>query len=288
MSRLQTLAPAKVNLTLCVLARRSDGYHDLSSLVTFADIGDELALEPGTGFSLATRGPMAAGAGSPEDNLVRTTALAMQERIERLRIGRFELTKNLPAGAGLGGGSADAAAALRLIARANDLDLSDRRVTEAARATGADVPVCVESKARLMHGVGDVLSPPIVLPRLDAVLVFPGAPIATKDVFGNFTLVAGPRRKVRYEESEIPRERAALLDYLARDANDLELAARLVAPEISEAKDLLGDSDARIVRMSGSGSAVFALYENASLAKRAAAKIRKRRLGWWCVQTVLG
>ena len=287
MSRLQTLAPAKVNLTLCVLARRSDGYHDLSSLVAFADIGDALALEPGTGFSLAARGPTAAGAGSPEHNLVRTAALAMQARIERLKIGRFELTKNLPAGAGLGGGSADAAAALRLIAQANDLDLGDQRVMDAARATGADVPVCVESAARLMHGVGDVLSSPLDLPKLDAVLVFPGVPIATKDVFGNFTLVAGPRRKARYEESEIPRERLALLDYLAREANDLELAARLVAPVISEAKDLVGDSDARVVRMSGSGSAVFALYENASLAKRAAAKIKKRRPGWWCVQTVL-
>jgi len=287
MPRLQTLAPAKVNLTLCVLARRSDGYHDLSSLVAFADIGDELTLESGAGLDLAVRGPMAAAAGKPEDNLVRKAVLALQARIERLKIGRFELTKKLPAGAGLGGGSADAAAALRLIAQANDLALSDKRLMEAASATGADVPVCVESKARLMHGVGDVLSPPLDLPKLDAVLLFPGVPVATKDVFGNFTLVAGPRRKTRYETSEIPKERAALLDYLAREANDLELAARLVATEISEAKDLLGDSDARVVRMSGSGSAVFALYENASLAKRAAAKIKKRRPGWWCAQTVL-
>jgi 4-diphosphocytidyl-2-C-methyl-D-erythritol kinase len=288
MPRLKTLAPAKINLTLCVLARRSDGYHDLSSLVAFADTGDELALEPGAGLELAVGGPTAAAAGRADDNLVRKAALALQARIERLKIGRFELTKNLPAGAGLGGGSADAAAALRLIAQANDLELSDKRVMEAARAAGADVPVCLESKARLMHGVGDVLSPPIKLPKLDAVLVFPAVPVATKDVFGNFTLVAGPRRKTRYEASEIPGERKTLLDYLAREANDLELAARLVAPEISTAKDLLGDSDARVVRMSGSGSAVFALYETASLAKRAAAKIKKRRPEWWCVQTVLG
>ena len=113
-------------------------------------------------------------------------------------------------------------------------------------------------------------------------------PVATKNVFGNFTVVAGPRRKTRYETNVIPTERAALFDYLAREANDLELAARLVAPEISEAKDLLGDSDARVVRMSGSGSAVFALYENAGLAKRAAAKIKKRRPDWLCVQTALG
>jgi 4-diphosphocytidyl-2-C-methyl-D-erythritol kinase len=288
MSRLQTIAPAKVNLTLCILARRSDGYHDLSSLVAFAETGDELALEPGATLDLTVRGPMAAAAGKSDDNLVRKAALAMQARIERLKIGRLTLTKNLPAGAGLGGGSADAAAALRLIAQANELPLDDKRLMEAARETGADVPVCMESKARLMHGVGDVLSAPIELPKLDAVLVFPAVPVATKDVFGNFTLVAGPRRKSRYEASEIPGERKALLDYLAREANDLELAARLVAPEISEAKDLLGDSDARVVRMSGSGSALFALYETASLAKRAAAKIKKRRPAWWVTQTVLG
>ena len=288
MSRLQTLAPAKVNLTLCVLARRSDGYHDLSSLVAFADTGDDVALETGNDLDLAVSGPLAAAAGANADNLILKAARAMQARIEGLKLGRFHLVKHLPAGAGLGGGSADAAAALRLIAQANDLAVSDKRVTEAARATGADVPVCVESKARLMHGVGDVLSAPIELPRLDAVLVFPGVPVATKDVFDNFTLVAGPRRKTRYEESEIPKERAALFDYLAREANDLELAARLVAPDISDAKDLLGDSGARVVRMSGSGLAVFALYENASLAKRAAAKVKKRRAAWWCVQTVLG
>jgi 4-diphosphocytidyl-2-C-methyl-D-erythritol kinase len=287
MSRLQTPAPAKINLTLCVLARRSDGYHDLSSLVAFADFGDELTLEPGPKFELAVQGPMAKPAGPVESNLVRKAADALREQMEGVKLGRFTLNKRLPAGAGLGGGSADAAAALRLIAQANDLALSDKRVVDAARATGADVPVCMESKARLMHGVGDVLSPPIDLPALDAVLAFPGVPVATKDVFGNFTLVAGPRRKARYETSEIPKDRPSLFDYLAREANDLELATRLVAPEISDAKNLLGDSDARVVRMSGSGSAVFALYETASLAKRATAKIKKRRPEWWCAQTVL-
>jgi 4-diphosphocytidyl-2-C-methyl-D-erythritol kinase len=287
MSRLQTLAPAKINLTLCVLARRSDGYHDLSSLVAFADVGDALALETGSGLDLVVSGAMAAGVGATDDNLVLKAAHAMQARVEGLKLGRFVLEKRLPAGAGLGGGSADAAAALRLIAQANDLEVTDKRLMDAARETGADVTVCLESKARLMHGIGDVLSPPIALPKLDAVLVFPGVPVATKDVFGNFTLVAGPRRKARYETNEIPTERAALIDYLAREANDLELAARLVAAEISEAKDLLGETGARIVRMSGSGSAVFAIYENAGLAKRAAAKLKKRRPAWWCVQTVL-
>lgn len=287
MPRLKTTAPAKINLTLCVLSKRADGYHELSSLVAFADAGDELALEPGPALDLAVGGPMAAAAGEAENNLVIKAARELSTRIEGLKTGHFALTKKLPSGAGLGGGSADAAAALRLIAQANDLELSDKRIVEAARATGADVPVCLEAKARLMHGIGEILSPPIDLPKLDAVLVFPGIAVATKDVFGNFTLVAGPRRKTRYSETEIPREREALLTYLSSEMNDLELAARLAAPEISEAKDMLGDTDARLARMSGSGSAVFALYDNASLAKRAAAKMTKRRPGWWCVQTVL-
>jgi 4-diphosphocytidyl-2-C-methyl-D-erythritol kinase len=289
MSRLKTLAPAKVNLTLCVLARRKDGYHDLSSLVAFASIGDDLAFQPGKKLDLSVDGPFAAASGPRNDNLVLRAALAIHRRVEGLQLGHFKLTKHLPAGAGLGGGSADAAAALRLIAQANEIELDDPRLFEAAFEAGADVPACLESKGRLMHGVGEILSAPIALPKLHAVLVFPGVPLATKDVFENFTLVAGPRRKSRYAESEIPAERDALLEFLARDANDLELAARLAEPAVSEAKTLLEHSgDARVVRMSGSGSAFFALYDNAANAKRAAAKISKRKPGWWVKATTLG
>lgn len=288
MTALQSRAPAKINLTLRILARRADGYHELSSLVAFATAGDTLSLTPGSALGLSVEGPMAAGAGPLADNLVLRAARAAQEQIEGLRLGQFVLAKHLPAGAGLGGGSSDAAAALRLLAQANDLAPDDRRLFEAALAIGADVPVCLDPRARLMHGIGEILSGPIVLPKLDAVLVFPGVAVATKDVFGHFTLVAGPRRKTRHTETEIPHEREALFSYLAGEANDLELAARLVAPEIAEVKDLLAETGARIVRMTGSGSAVFALYDNASLAKRAAAKIAKRRPGWWCAQTALG
>lgn len=287
MSRLKSPVPAKVNLTLAVLARRSDRLHELSSLVAFASAGDELTLEPRGELALSVRGPMAEWSGPADDNLVLKAARELQARVEGLRTGRFHLTKNLPAGAGLGGGSADAAGTLRLLAELNELDLSDPRVVDAARATGADVPVCLESRARLMHGTGEVLSPPIALPKLDAVLAFPDRPLATKEVFDNFTLAAGPRRTSRYSEAEVPAERDALFAFLAVEGNDLELAARLAAPEISEAKESLGQTDARIVRMTGSGSAVFALYDNAKFAKRAAAKIAKLRPGWWCVRTIL-
>ncbi|MCC6948160.1 MAG: 4-(cytidine 5'-diphospho)-2-C-methyl-D-erythritol kinase [Bradyrhizobiaceae bacterium] len=287
MTLLEDQAPAKINLTLGILAKRADGYHELSSLVAFAAVGDALSLDMGPALDLAVEGPMAVGAGNLSDNLVLRAARAAQERIERLKFGRFSLTKRLPAGAGLGGGSSDAAAALRLIAKANDLPADDQRLFDAALAVGADVPVCLDPRARLMHGIGEILSGPIALPKLDAVLVFPGVPLATKDVFGHFTLVAGPRRRTRYAETEIPREREALFSYLSNETNDLELAARLVAPVIAEVKDLLAESDARIVRMTGSGSATFALYDNASLAKRAAAKIAKRRPAWWVAATTI-
>src|SRR5215467_9139023 len=158
------LAPAKVNLTLRILGRRPDGYHDLESLVVFAPFGDRLALRVGPQLGLSVSGPTAASAGPLADNLVLRAAQALAAHIDGLKLGRFALTKRLPAGAGLGGGSSDAAAALRLLAQANDLGLEDAPVREAARTTGADVPVCLDPRPRLMRGTGEILSAPLNLP----------------------------------------------------------------------------------------------------------------------------
>jgi 4-diphosphocytidyl-2-C-methyl-D-erythritol kinase len=289
MSRLETHAPAKVNLTLSVLSRRADGYHELSSLVAFAAVGDTLTLESGNEPGLSVEGTFADAAGKTNDNLVLKAVRAVRARIENLKIGQFRLRKLLPAGAGLGGGSADAAAALRLIAQANELELSDRRLFDAALAVGADVPICLDPRARLMHGIGEILSAPITLPKLDAVLVFPDMPVATADVFGSFTLAAGARRKTRYSESEVPSEQAALMKFLASEANDLELAARLVAPVIGEARSLLEATRApELVRMTGSGSALFAIYRDARDSKKAAESIKKKRPDWWVAATIIG
>ncbi|HZN30648.1 MAG TPA: 4-(cytidine 5'-diphospho)-2-C-methyl-D-erythritol kinase, partial [Xanthobacteraceae bacterium] len=181
-------APAKVNLTLRVVGRRADGYHDIESLVVFADIGDALTFVPARALTLAVRGPTAAAAGHTADNLVLKAARALAERVDGLKLGRFALSKRLPVAAGLGGGSADAAAALRLMARANRLAPDDPRLMAAARATGADVPVCLDPRPRFMRGTGDILSDPLDLPRLDAVLVNPGVAVATKDVFAALRL----------------------------------------------------------------------------------------------------
>jgi 4-diphosphocytidyl-2-C-methyl-D-erythritol kinase len=284
MSALSCEAPAKVNLTLRVLGRRADGRHELASIVAFAATGDRLALVPGAVLDLAVNGPMAAMAGAAADNLVLKAARAFAERVAGARLGRFELTKILPAGAGLGGGSADAAAALRLLARANDLAPDDSRIAEAARATGADVPVCLDPRARLMHGIGEIVSPPLELPVLDAVLVFPGTPLATAAVFGRFAFKAA---RHPYSDAEIPREHGALIEFLQFETNDLEPAARELAPAISAAAEALGRTAPLFVRMTGSGSALFGLYDGSAAATVAAENIRTDRPNWWVAATRL-
>ena len=165
-SDLAEFAPAKVNLTLHVLGRRADGYHEIESLVVFADVGDRLTFVPGGTLALDVSGPTAQAAGAGGDNLVLKAARALAERVEGLRVGAFRLDKQLPVAAGLGGGSSDAAAALRLLARQNGLSLDDARLREAARVTGADVPVCLDPRARMMRGIGEILSDPVTLPDI--------------------------------------------------------------------------------------------------------------------------
>ena len=188
-------APAKVNLTLRVLGRRADGYHDIESLAAFADVGDRLALTPGEALTLTVVGPNAAQTGAEADNLVTKAARALAARIPDFCAGAFRLQKNLPVAAGLGGGSADAAAALRLLAKANKLASDDPRLRDAARATGADVPVCLDPRARLMRGIGEILSAPLPLPRLHALLVNPGVAVPTKLVFSGWRPSARQRSK---------------------------------------------------------------------------------------------
>src|SRR5438445_6825492 len=149
---------AKVNLSLRVVGRRVDGYHDLESLVAFADCADRLTLAPGAELKLTTTGPLAGDCGEVADNLVLRTALLLAERVGGLKVGEFTLDKVLPVAAGIGGGSADAAAALRLLARLNGLSLDDERLLDVALETGADVPVCLASRACDMTGVGETLT----------------------------------------------------------------------------------------------------------------------------------
>ncbi|WP_291825619.1 4-(cytidine 5'-diphospho)-2-C-methyl-D-erythritol kinase [Bosea sp. (in: a-proteobacteria)] len=190
---LTTRARAKINLTLRVLGRRADGYHELESLVAFAGTGDALSLEPGPQLSLTIDGPRGQGLPVDDSNLILRATRALEAETGPLRTGAFHLVKRLPVASGIGGGSADAAAALRLLARLNGLSLDDPALLRAAAATGADVPVCLVSRARIMAGIGERLGSALTLPPLFALLVNPGVPVETAPVFRALGLERGQR-----------------------------------------------------------------------------------------------
>jgi 4-diphosphocytidyl-2-C-methyl-D-erythritol kinase len=276
--RLIEKAPAKINLTLRVLGRREDGYHELESLVVFADLADKVELEPGEGATLEITGPYAAACGAVANNLVLKAHAALRERVPELKAGRFLLDKQLPVAAGIGGGSADAAAALRLLARANGIAGDDERLAGAAFATGADVPVCLGSTARIMQGVGERLSATVALPELPAVLVNPGVPLATRTVFTAFAGRQGSADPLK----NLPRTRDAMVEFLIRHGNDLTQAAIACAPVISEVLIALRVLPGiQLTRMSGSGSTCFGLFRSPSEAQAAAKRLAAERKEWW-------
>ena len=278
-------APAKVNLTLRVLGRRADGYHDIESIVAFAGVGDVLTFTPGSALTLAVRGPTARAAGDVPDNLVLKAARALASEVEGLALGHFELSKRLPVAAGLGGGSADAAAALRLLARANGIAPDDPRLMQAACAAGADVPVCLDPRPRLMRGIGEVLSAPLALPRLFAVLVNPGVAVSTRDVFAALRLPpAAPTAP-----PATPVDSVALMAEIADGRNDLEGPAIELEPVIADLLAVLGKlPGCRLARMSGSGATCFGLFGSTAAASAAARSLRVGYPAWWVRATVLG
>jgi len=278
---------AKVNLTLRVIGRRTDGYHDIESVVAFADCADRLTLTPGSELSLTMSGPLAQACGDSSDNLVLKAARLLAERVPGLKAGSFTLDKILPVAAGIGGGSADAAAALRLLAKLNGLSLDDERLLEVALETGADVPVCVASRACDMTGVGETLAP-LSLPIIPCVMVNPCVPVATRDVFTALGLRSG---ELLVGATDVlggidwPQPGASVEDWvevLAEGVNDLEAPATRIQPVIGEVIAALNATNgAWLARMSGSGATCFAIYENTADAGRAAGKIQRDHPEWW-------
>lgn len=282
-------APAKINLTLRVLGRRADGYHEIESLVAFASVGDALAFTPGRRLDLTVRGPTAAASGDIGDNLVLKAARALAERTEGLRLGRFILAKRLPVAAGLGGGSADAAAALRLLARANRIAPDDARVMGAARVTGADVPVCLDPRPRMMSGIGEILSRPLEIARLPAVLVNPRVSVPTSEVFASLKAPSLARLPRLPAVDGIERGRRELIEFVSQSANDLERPAVALHPVVARALAALQALDScRLARMSGSGATCFAVFDSSRAATLAARALRARHPDWWIRPTMLG
>jgi len=277
-------APAKINLTLRVLGRRADGYHELESLVAFADFADTLGLQPDEATALDISGPFAGPSGPVSDNLVLKAVAALRQQLPGLTAGRFRLEKNIPVAAGIGGGSADAAAALRLLARANRIALDDSRLSAAALRVGADVPVCLDPRPRIMRGIGDRLSAALDLPLLPAVLVNPGVPLATRDVFAKFAGV-----QANTEIAEVPRQPDALIEFFGAHGNDLTPGAIACLPVIADVlMALRALPGVRLARMSGSGPTCFALFASPGEASAAAQRLKAERTDWWVHCTTIG
>ena len=276
-------APAKINLALHVLGRRADGYHELDSIVAFADIGDELRFNPAEDFALIASGPFATALPPAASNII-ARARDAAERIAAAR-GRklpgaaIHLVKNLPAASGIGGGSADAAAALRGFLRLVEITHYDDTVLAAALALGADVPVCLRGKAARMQGIGERITPLDNLAPLHAVLVNPGVEVSTTEVFHKLGLQ--PRENFGAPIAD-PNDPAGW-------RNDLTAPAIALAPAISEVLEVLRRQPGVVsVCMSGSGATCLAVFAERHLALAAAGKLRQVRRDWWSSETTIG
>ncbi|RRH76973.1 4-(cytidine 5'-diphospho)-2-C-methyl-D-erythritol kinase [Falsigemmobacter faecalis] len=278
MSRAE-FAAAKINLALHVTGQRADGYHLLDSLVSFAGVGDSLRLVTGATAALQITGAEGRGLSPGEDNLVLRAA-----RLCGLPYGQgIELEKRLPLASGIGGGSADAAAALRLLTREAGAVLPS---ADQILALGADVPVCLSGRSCRMSGVGEILSPFPELPELWAVLVNPRVEVPTPAVFRALKVKDNP--SLTLPEGAFS-ETAAFLDWLAEQRNDLEEPAISLAPEIGTVLDVLWDlPEALFARMSGSGATCFALFACKSDALRAVYKVQGSYPDWWVAAGALG
>jgi 4-diphosphocytidyl-2-C-methyl-D-erythritol kinase len=282
------VAYAKINLALHVLGRRTDGYHSLESLVVFADYGDVLRAAPAPEgrMRLAVKGDFAETLREttrPEDNLVIRAATALARAAGRTKIAptQVELVKRIPVAAGLGGGSADAAAALRLLDRQWKTGLGPARLAEIGRPLGADVPMCLVSRPLMATGIGEAIRTVPNMPSLPIVLAHPGVPVSTADVFKQ--LPSGERTGL----PPIPGDFRTLLDvifWLRQARNDLaEPAAAVNRAATAAAKALMRDHDCLFARMSGSGAAAFGIFINMASAERAAERLREAKPGWWVV-----
>ena len=272
-------APAKLNLYLHVTGRRPDGYHLLDSLVAFADIGDEVTAAPAAALTLRVVGPFAAAlAGPVEANLVWRAALLLARHLGREPAAALTLVKNLPVASGIGGGSSDAAAALRALTGLWQVRPAEGALDALAVALGADVPVCLACRASWVGGIGERIAPALPLPQAGVVLVNPGVPLATATVFARRT---GPfSAPARFAET--PRDAVQLAALLAALGNDLTAAAVAIVPAIAEVLARLAAADgALLARMSGSGATCFALFATPQAAKAAAARLARDEPQWW-------
>lgn len=288
MAERAALAPAKVNLFLHVGPLDAAGYHPLASLVAFADVGDRVSVEPAAALTLAVEGPLAAELQGQADNLILRALRALGDAA---RIGEpplaVILNKRLPIAAGLGGGSSDAGAALKLARDALSLDLDDDALADIAARIGADGPMCLHARTAWAEGRGERLTPEPRLPPLPAVLINPGVASPTGEVYRAYD--AGPPAAADRPAPPPVWDVATVIGWLAGQRNDLQGAAVARAPAIADALAAARSAPgARLVRMSGSGATVFALFETSAEAVSAAHVLSENHPDWWIKATDLG
>lgn len=273
-------APAKLNLYLHVLGRRADGYHELDSLVTFTTLADTLKISPSHDLAFTVVGEFAGEAGKGEGNLVMKAARMLKAHSGTREGASLHLTKNIPVGAGLGGGSADAAATLRGLNTAWNLNYSNAQLRDLAVPLGADVAMCVDSAPAIARGIGDLLTP-VAHPAFYALLVHPRSPLLTKDIYA--ALNAPALQKPAPALPALPAEYKPFLRVLEEARNDLTDAALAVNADVRAVLDSFKQLqlDADLVRMTGSGACCFGLYASEAKAHAAAETLRANQPGWW-------
>lgn len=277
-------APAKVNLGLRIIGRRDDGYHLLDSLVAFAGVSDHVAIRPAPDTRLTLRGPFAAAlAGAdPSDNLATNAARDFRQAFGGPEV-EIRLWKRLPVAAGIGGGSSDAAAVLRLLALDQGIALDDPDLLALALGLGADTPMCLASKTVRAGGIGETFTPAPTLPPLPAVLANPGVMVSTPRVFKARTSDFSTPAALPTSFRDISSVASSLRDF----GNDLTAPASVIAPIIRDTLQALGEGSL-FAGMSGSGATCFALFDTVGAARAAAQALRQRRPNWWVAATQLG
>lgn len=272
----QFTAPAKINLFLHITGRRDDGYHTLQSLMAFCDVGDGLDIVPAPKFRLTVTGPFADACGPVADNLVTRAAKAMEEAADRAAAISVTLHKNLPPGAGLGGGSSDAACVMQALNRLWGQPLRTHTLKSIGLKLGAEMPVCLEGRPCLVEGAGEIITPVPDLPALHGVLVWPGKPLKTPDVFRAFTDAPVYSNPAGFSGPQDDWQAV-----INATGNNLTAAAASLLPDVQDALASLGKAGGKAVRMSGSGSTCFGLFDTRNVADTVARDMAAAHPQWW-------
>jgi 4-diphosphocytidyl-2-C-methyl-D-erythritol kinase len=279
-------AVAKVNLYLHVTGKRDDGYHLLDSLVAFPPaIADELNVNLAHGFSLTLTGPNVSNLTAGDDNIATRAAKITARLLGRPQNVAIYLRKNIPIGAGLGGGSSDAATTVKALQQlwGKQLNAEDRE--ELLLFLGADVPVCYAAHACRFKGIGEVVGPKLTLPPLHILLVWPGHATLTKDIFARLPAAYSPPLPAQLPPLDT---KDSLIAFLKTTRNDLQDIAEDLYPNIKKARLVLENNpDCLLARMSGSGSSVFGLFDTQEACTAAAQKIQQSHTSWWTAHSPL-